>query len=121
MLRVHPFVSGPGDDVVKTSMGTYTKHTHHDNLIFPEAQALCRISGAEILALETKLEYTALQPHLIRPNRMPYWLNGNDRRQKGIFPDNRVKSIRYCCALNTCATFDIQQKLSVYVKVDLCF
>ena len=80
-----PYVSGPGDDAIKTTMGTYTVHNHLDSLIFPQAQAICRMSGAEILALETKTEYDALRPRIDRPNRKAYLLNANDRRQDGMF------------------------------------
>ena len=77
--------SGPGEDATKTSLGTYVKHNDYTDMIYTQAQAICRVSGAEIVAFETKLEFETLKPHLT--GMIQYWLNGNDRRQKGKPPD----------------------------------
>ena len=73
--------SGPGEEAVKTSLGTYLKHSDYTDMIYSQAQAICRVSGAQIVAFETKSEYETLKPHLA--GTIQYWLNGNDRRQKG--------------------------------------
>ena len=85
MYQIIIIISGPGEDAVKTTYGTYVKHNDYTDMIYTQAQAICRVSGAEIAAYETKLEYETLKPHLT--GMIQYWLNGNDRRQRGKFLD----------------------------------
>ena len=84
IIQIMTKFSGPGEDAVKTAHGTYVKHSDYTDMIYTQAQAICRVSGAEIVAFETKLEYETLKPHL---GNAQYWLNGNDRRQRGKFLD----------------------------------
>ena len=58
-------------------------HFNYVDLVYPQAVALCQVSGGQIAAFETKLEYEAAKPHLVMPVFTGWWLNGNDRRKDG--------------------------------------
>ena len=78
------FYSGPTDsDLVTTAYGKYVYHTDYKDLVYTQAVALCQVSGGQLAAFETKLEYEAAKPHDVMPVFMEYWLNANDRRQDG--------------------------------------
>ena len=83
-------IPGPTDgDLVATTYGKYVLHTFRD-LMYPQAIALCKVSGGQIAAFETKLEYEAVKPHLETPVFTQFWLNGNDKRQDGKLIDHKI-------------------------------
>ena len=77
-------ISGPTEgDLVTTSYSKYVYHTDYKDLVYPQAIALCQVSGGQIAAFETKLEYEAAKPDQMTTVFTEYWLNANDRRKDG--------------------------------------
>ena len=75
------FITGPGDDSVATNYGLYAIYT--PKTTFDAAEAICRILGAHLVALETPEEYENLKP--IVPDNAKYWIGGRDVKLTGTF------------------------------------
>ena len=78
-------ISGTGGDQLKTPQGIYVVHSNYTDLVYSQADALCKISGGQIAAFETRSEFDILAPLLPLPNLMQYWLYANDKRNDGEF------------------------------------
>ena len=86
---IPPIISGPSGQFFgsfNTSHGNYAIPYGYNRLNYTQAESLCQIAGAQIVAFETAAEFQAMRSKLSGvPVMDQYWLNGNDRRQDGKF------------------------------------